>query len=165
MYWLNLKALENQISNNELTEKDGFNYLLGYSILTTIIVTISSVSIFQNKTGLGIALLEVLISVIITILGLKAVYKANKEKDGKDFIKRYFAISWVIGFRLFLVLIGLIIIFGFVIGLFSAFQGHTHLDNTSSDEIITIIIGTLVTIICYLFTIISFRRLKLNTKE
>ena len=37
MIWLDLKGLERKISNNELTEKDGYNYLMATMILTTIV--------------------------------------------------------------------------------------------------------------------------------
>ena len=47
MIWLNIEKLEEDISNDKLSEKDGFNYVLAYFIATTISVMIGS----DNMSG------------------------------------------------------------------------------------------------------------------
>lgn len=88
MIWLDIKKLENKISVNELSDKDGFNYVLAYFILSAIIMATIS-----NDSNALIKLLTCLIAVVINIWGLNAIYDANNEIDGRDFFKRYFAIS------------------------------------------------------------------------
>jgi len=165
MYWLNLKALEEQISKNELTEKDGFHYLLGYSLLTIISTSFSGVAALQYNTGFGIACIQFVLLIIITILGLKVVFDTNKEIDGKDFIRRYFAITWVVGFRIALAVFGCIFLAILIFGFITVSQGHEPSLNPDLDDVVSMIFMMFVTVIAYLMTIMSFRRLNPKSKE
>lgn len=165
MYWLNLKALENQISNNELTEKDGFNYLLGYCLLSTISTSFSGVASLQSNTGFGIACIQFVLLIFITILGLKVTYDTNKDIDGKDFIRRFFAITWVIGFRIALVVLGFIFLAILIYGIYHIQQGQEPTLNSDLDDFLTMIIMLFITLISYILTIMSFRRLNPKSKE
>ena len=61
MIWFNIKKLEKQISDDELTDKDGFNYLLAYVIFTAIVL-----SFMSNYSNGWIKFLTCVASVIIT---------------------------------------------------------------------------------------------------
>ena len=84
MIWLDISNLEDKISKNELSDKDGFNYVLAYFILSALTMNIGS-----RNSNEWIDLLNCFLSVLIAIWGLSAAYKANNEIDGKDFFKRF----------------------------------------------------------------------------
>jgi hypothetical protein len=155
MIWIDIRKLENKISANELSDKDGFNYVLAYFILVAIVLAIIS-----NDSSALVKLLGSILSVIITIWGLNATYQANNEIDGKDFFKRYFAISWVIGMRLIIVMLVLSIISGLVIVIISTKNGSDYLKTNPVNELVSLIFTSVFSIICYLLIINSFRRIK-----
>ncbi len=157
MIWFDIKELENKISNNELTEREGFNYLLAYSILSVITLIFAA-----NKTTGWMMLSECAISVLITIWGLKTIYEVNNEIDGKDFLKRFFAINWVIGMRILVVLIPLAFVVGIFYGVF-AVANHIDIHEPNPQWVIMgLTFKTVFTLVCYILIINSFRRLKMN---
>jgi len=89
MIWFNLKELENKISNNELSDQDGFNYLLAFFILSTIGYCMAS-----GNSNCWITFLGCVLSVLINIWGLRMIYAANQEIDGKDFFKRFLKLDF-----------------------------------------------------------------------
>ena len=159
MIWFNIKELENKISNNELSDKDGFNYVLAFFILSTIGYSISS----DNTNG-WFKLATCVISVLINIWGLRTIYNVNNEMDGKDFFKRFFAINWVIGFRLFIITIIVSIIFGIIVGILSVKSNTNYLEPNPIKDLFIMIFISMFSVICYLLIINSFRRLKLKTE-
>ena len=159
MIWFDIKNLENKISNNELTDKDGFNYVLAFFILMTIALSLAT----NNSNGL-IKLSQCLITVLINVWGLRTVYDVNCEIDGKDFFKRFFAINWVIGFRLFVVAIIFAVIISIIIGIASVGHSINLKDPNPVKDIAFLVIVAMYNLICYLLIINSFRRLKLTIK-
>lgn len=139
--------------------------MLGYCILSTFVTSFSGVAAFQGNTGIGIAFMEFVLLIFITIFGLKAAYDANMDIDGKDFIRRFFAITWVIGFRIALVVLGFIFLATLIYSITSVTHGHYYSANTNLEDILTMILALFVTLISFLLTIMSFRRLKPNSKE
>jgi hypothetical protein len=159
MIWFNIKELENKISNDDLSDKDGFNYLLAFFILSTIGYSIAS----NNTTG-WITFSGCIISILINIWGLKTIYEANKLIDGKDFFKRFFAIYWVIGFRLFLLTLPVYIIAGIFIAISSIKSGLNRLETNPIRDFVILIFVSLFSVICYLLIVNSVQRLKPKTK-
>ena len=153
MIWFNIKKLKEEISNDNLSEKDGFNYVLAYFILSTI----SAVGGYNEMTA-GIRLLGAALYVIITIWGLNAIYKINLEIDGKDFFKRFFAINWVIGMRILVVLLILSVIGG--IGMGILYERSSSPLSEPMPGYLLVIFTSLVSIILYLLIMKSFRKLK-----
>src|SRR5659263_14252 len=119
MIWFNIKNLESKISNNELSDKDGFNYLLANAIVTVISISISTV----HEHDRWIKLVGMIIAVMITIWGIKAAYNANNDNDGKDFLKRFLAISWVVSMRILVAFFLLAIFFGLIVGILRVVNG------------------------------------------
>jgi hypothetical protein len=157
MIWFDIKKLEQKISNNELTEKEGFNYLLAYSIITVFALSFAS-----NKTNGWMMFSEFAISVLITIWGLRTTYEVNNEIDGKDFFKRFFAINWVIGMRILVILIPLAFLFGLFFGFFAVANNINLHEPNPQLSIVSLTFKAMFTLICYLLIINSFRRLKIN---
>jgi len=161
MIWFNIKKLEEDISNDNLSEKDGFNYVLAYVLASFILSTILAVVRFNEMSG-GLRLLGTALYGIITIWGLKAIYKINLEIDGKDIVKRFIAINWVIGMRVLVVLLILAVIGGIAMGILST--NRSNLESNPMAGYILVIFTSLVTIILYLLIMKSFRKLKPKTE-
>ncbi len=156
MIWFNIKNLENKISKNELTDRNGWDYVLAYFVLTAIVL-----SFVTNNSNGWIKLSQCVISVLINVWGLKAVYEVNTEVGGNDFFKRFFAISWVIGMRLIVAAIILIVVAGIVIGIVSVKNDMNYNYNPSLiNDMVGLIFMAVYTLVYYLLIIKSFRRLK-----
>ena len=154
MIWYNISELESKISKNELTDKDGFNYLLAHFILSAL-----TIGIGNTNEIVWINLLNSSLMALITIWGLNSVYKANNEIDGKDFFKRLFAINWVISMRLLSILFTLAFFMGILSVLFATKDGN-FVDNKLIKDLIKTAFVSLFGIIYYFMVIGSFRRLK-----
>lgn len=155
MIWLNLTKLENKISNNELTEKEGVNYVIAY------LICISSLSKFaSNNENIWFKLSFSVLVILFTIWGVTSSYKINNEIDGKDFLKRLFAIGWIINLRIALASFIVAIFVGVSVGIFQAFSGITLIKDKDNKEVYYLLIIALLYITYYKMIINSFRRLK-----
>jgi uncharacterized membrane protein len=148
MIWLNSKKLEKQITSNELTEKDSFYYLLA-----TVLYNFAFY--FYSKAVSHFTILTV-INFIVSILGaiivIPMIYKINREYDDKDFIKRFFAITWIVRIKLTIIMIVYTLIYMTI---------FKNMQNARKVQIVVNIIMNLFLIaINYLLTIQSFKRLK-----
>ena len=103
--------------------------------------------------------------VAITIWGLNGAYKANNAVDGRDFLKRYFAISWVVGIRMLVAVLLLAFVLGTIIGIVYVVNGGG--DNMAPENRgWTSLVSTAVCgIVAYLLIIKSIRSLKPQTEE
>lgn len=149
MIWFNLKKLENRITEENLTDKDAFHYLIGISIIGVI-------GAYTNGYENFISFIELIVGVIITIWGLYLIFNTNKSGDGKDFFKRYFALSWVIGVRLavfaFIALLPLAIIY------YAINPDDYTATNSISETFVFLLLGSILQIIYFMLLNNSFRR-------
>lgn len=109
MIWYDTKKLEKELVEGNISEKEGFNYLLT-STLISVIVSYPSGRNYENKV---LTAIELIIDILIIIITLKTTFKINTNGDGKDYLKRYVSLSLVIFIRLvvFLIIpIGIIVI-------------------------------------------------------
>lgn len=160
MIWLDLKGLERKISNNDLTEKDGFNYLLAMMILSTIFVG----GVSREDSYSLFNFLNIIIALGITIWGMNTCYKVNNELDGKDFLKRYLAISWVVGMRLVLWVFGLSLAIGIIVGIVMAANEASDEVVKPVEDIFILVFTAVFSLICYLLMINSFKNLKISAE-
>jgi hypothetical protein len=160
MIWFDLKGLERKISNNDLTEKDGFDYLMATMILSSIFVGGG----LREDSYSWFIFLNVIIAVGITVWGMNACYKVNNELDGKDFLKRYLAISWVVGMRLILWVFGLSLVIFIIIEIVMAANGTTDEVAKPVKDVIILVFIALSSLICYLLMINSFKSLKVKAE-
>ncbi|WMJ72626.1 hypothetical protein RCC89_05540 [Cytophagaceae bacterium ABcell3] len=158
MIWFNLKKLERKIIKNEFSDEEGFKYFLGTSIIwflgPFIGVAESPIDYIELPIGLG-----------ITIWGSYSIFKVNASGDGKDFFKRFFALSWVIGIKL--LVIGLIIlvpliVLGIMLGDIDYAEESVL---TLTEEFFVITFSLLFLIVYYLLLIKSFRCVSQNDKR
>jgi len=150
MIWFNIKKLEKQVASNKLTDKDGFQYLLAYLILTTIVV-----SFLTNTSNPLVKLLTCVGTVGINIWGLNAANQLNAEIDSKDFLKRFLALNWVIGMRL--------IVASLVVALVSEIfftASKPNLDEASARGILGMVLSIGFSFVNYLLILKSFNRVR-----
>lgn len=148
MIWFNLKELENRIISDELTDKDGFSYFLASAILGVIGTYLGS----QENL---ITLVGVIVGILLTIWGSYLIFNTNQSGDGKDFFKRYFALSWVIGVRLFVFALIGTFVFMIVYMVLISPEESTYSD---SNDLLTMVISSLFVLVYYFLLNNSFRR-------
>ena len=150
MTWFNIKEVERQIINDELTDKESFDYLVYSSVILTFFTYIGT----KEHTNDWLHFLELIISIVITILILKETYTINAKGGQKDYLKRYTSLSFVAGIRLvvyaFLVAIPLGIIM-------AALHGNME-KNQINDEIVKLIFVSIFGFVYYIQLTNSFKR-------
>ncbi|MBP6755070.1 MAG: hypothetical protein KA210_02900 [Bacteroidia bacterium] len=147
MIWIKIKALEEQISKDELTEKDGFNYLLINLLYGVAVILVPTINGFNYVT-----ITQFIINSLILIVFIKKLYRINASIDDRDFLKRFISISWVVRVRLVFYYLILNIIY---------FQFFSMSTFTFKNGIALIFISFIINFLFYFFLIKSFTRLKL----
>ncbi len=105
MTWTNLQEIEQKIVEKQYTDKEAFHYFLGTAILYTL-----SYFLFGEANENAYKLV-VIPTLCITIFASVYSFKTYTKNGGVDFFKDYFALSWVIGWRIFtLALISIFIV-------------------------------------------------------
>jgi len=95
MNWTNLQEIEEKIVEKRYSDKEVFHYFLRSAILYTLSCFLLGEG---YEKGYKLVVIPALcITIITSILSFKTYYK----NGGTDFFKDYFALNWVIGFRLF----------------------------------------------------------------
>ena len=146
MVWFNLRKLEFQISNNLLSENDGYKYFLAPSILVGIMELIN-----KNMGMNALLLTHAVIAMAFTILNIVVLYQINSAIDDKDFIKRYISVMWMVKLRTlvwYVVLVGIYMIY-------FSLNGYNQLAYVSQ-----ISITVFLCVYTLLVSLQSFRRLK-----
>jgi hypothetical protein len=153
MIWFNIKELERKIVDNEFTDQEGFKYFLAYSILG-LMVTYGSTS--ENL----ITFIEFLVGLAITIWGSYSIFKANSSGDGQDFFKRYFALSWVIGFRVLIIFITIVLPLAIIYSVISYQSSDLYNSDSTTlmEDVIFMVIYLLSSLVYYVLLINSFKR-------
>jgi ABC-type antimicrobial peptide transport system permease subunit len=150
MTWFNIKEVERKIIHDELTDKESFDYLLYSSVILTFFSYIG----VEEHSNDWLHFLELIISIVITIVLLKETYTINAKGGQKDYLKRYTSLSFVAGIRLvvyaFLVAIPLGIIM-------AALDGNVE-KNQTNEEIVKLIFISIFGIVYYIQLTNSFKR-------
>lgn len=110
MNWFNLRDLENRLIESEVSDKEGFYYLLANLILFGL----ASYGTVESYNHGAFLFVEIAVMVFITIVGLNYTFKANKSGDGQDYFKRFLSLYFVIGIRLAVFILLLAIPAGFL---------------------------------------------------
>jgi len=96
MTWFDIKKLETDLTEGNITEKDAFNYLLATMLLFTVLPYLSD-NIPTSKMS---SVIELVVGIIMTIVILKATFDINARGDNKEYLKRYISLSLVLFIRL-----------------------------------------------------------------
>ncbi len=158
MIWFNIKSLEEKLINNKISEETGYHYLLTFLIIVSIVIYSDIPDDFSSKWW---SLADFLIGLVITIFGLAKIFKINTNADNKDFLKRYFSLSFVHSIRIAVVLTVLLILNKLIINL---------APNTISNFFTTLTTGDwaefssniLISLLYYWLLIRSFLKLTKN---
>ncbi len=112
MYFWNITKLKEEIRGGGPSENECFKYLLAFGIFFALL---SSAPTGQEKREPALFFLSALAMIGIVIAAVTYCYKMNGGTAGRDFLKRFLSIAWVVGWRALLVafpvLIGIIIVF------------------------------------------------------
>jgi hypothetical protein len=146
MIWLNSRKIETRITNNQLSDKEGFFYLYATLIYFFVFKLINGA--IHDSCYFIIAYSSASFFVLI---GLPLIYKLNKSVDDKDFIKRFFAITWIIKIKLTLV--------NLVFALISMGLFPVH-DKSETRKYLVNIYYSIMILIYFILTYRSFKRLK-----
>ena len=105
MNWTDLQEIVQKIVEKRYSDKEAFHYFLGFAILYTL-----SYFLFDEEFENGYKLVVIPALCIIIITSILS-FKTYTKNGGKD----YFALNWVIGWRIFILglfFISLVIILG-----------------------------------------------------
>jgi hypothetical protein len=127
-FW-NVEKLAIRLKKKEVLEKEKFLYFF-------IIMVVSTVSIYipVEYGSNWERMMELLVILFITIVGMIACYKKNQRGDGEAFIERFFSLGFPIGIKLVVIAIPLYILYTFI-----AFLTTYGAYNHTEDFLITII--------------------------
>jgi hypothetical protein len=95
MNWTDLKDIEQKIVEKRYSDSEAFNYFLGTAILYTLGCFLF-LEDYVNSYKLA-----VIPALIITVVGSVYSYRTYTSNEGSDFFRDYFALSWVVGWRIF----------------------------------------------------------------
>lgn len=107
MIWINLSEAESLLKNGTYTNRFILSYLLLYTVFELIVLNLGIDSLDESK---WLILLDLFTVLTITILGIFYLYGINQKGDQKDFLNRYFVLSWIVMIRMALVLIPTILL-------------------------------------------------------
>ena len=107
MIWINLSEAESLLKNGTYTNSFILSYLLLYTVFELIVLNLGIDSLDESK---WLILLDLFTVLTITILGIFYLYGINQKGDQKDFLNRYFVLSWIVMIRMALVLIPTILL-------------------------------------------------------
>lgn len=150
MIWFDIYELERGLKNGEVSDKVIFNYLLGNLILYSLVPLIAN----DDSSAFAMILFQVLFTIAITVIGSKKAFDANESGDSKDFFKRFLALSFVTGIRLFV----FCLIIAIPIGVTFGALGINPNSNSYSEGLFDLILMVGTSIIYYYMLINSFKR-------
>lgn len=154
MIWFDIKELERGLINGEVSDKEGYNYLLGSMIAMTVFSYLGSGD-YANK---WLSVIEAVISLFITVIMLKVTFDINNNGDNKDYFKRFISLSFVSGIRL----IAFALVAAIPIGIIMYFVKGALGDDQNTKDIFNVFLVTIFGIAYYFILTNSFRRV--NTK-
>ena len=146
MIWFDIKELERDLKNGDISDREIFKYVLATAVL-------SSVASYLGGTDSEMSWLlaaEIVVILLITVVGTKATFDINSSGDGKDYFRRFFSLSLVTGIRLFV----FAVIAAFPIGAIAYFVDK----NAATNDLISLMAFTALMIWYYFMLTNSFKR-------
>ena len=124
MYFWNIKSLKKDISEHRLSEAHIFYYILIYVVLSAASLELFGYVAAGDSNSWDY--IQSSLSIVITIAGTIAVYRANGGAAGKRFAEKYFSIGLVVLIRFFPI---------FVLMLFAMFGYYGWSADWSSPDV------------------------------
>jgi len=132
MYFWNISILKEELRGGGPSDNECFKYLLAFPMFFALL---SSAPKSREKGDTALVLLSALAMVGIVIAAVTYCYQMNGGAEGREFLRRFFSIAWVVGWRS--VLVGL----PFLIGIIFAFVYLFHPSNREG-QYFGLVIGT-----------------------
>jgi uncharacterized membrane protein len=112
MYFWNIKALKNDIKENNFKDKEAFPYILMTIGFYLVAIEMMTFDIYYLENIWDKIL--IVIDILVPIVGMIYAYKKNGGEDGVNFANNYFAISFVMTIKFLLYIIPMIILLVFL---------------------------------------------------
>ncbi len=129
-------------------------------LYSSVLFTFFSYIGTKEHTNDWLHFLELIISLVITIVGTKATYTINATGGQKDYLKKYTSLSFVVGIRLFVYALLVAFILGIIV---ATINPHFEKDS-NNDEIVKLIFISIFGIVYYIQLTNSFKRInKINS--
>lgn len=94
MVWFSYKKLEEKISRDLLTESDGTKYFIATAIY------VAAQDLYNSQINFSASyLVHSIISLAFVIATIMIMYEINQSIDGKDFLKRFISVMWLVKLR------------------------------------------------------------------
>ncbi len=155
MIWLNLKALERRLATNQLTAENTLGYLLTFLIFFTTLFYLPRDSSFPF-TGWDLA--ELLLVLLITIIAVKKIFSINKTGGNTAFYERFLSLSFVTGFRLFIIVMLLWLAYKIIMFIIPL-DMYVFINQIVTHETIVLLFTPIVVLVFYYLMIRSFTRI------
>jgi len=157
MIWFDIKKLEKELIDENLSDKEGFNYLLANMILFSVAPYIA-VDRYENS---WLTFVEVVITIFITVIMLRTTYDINlKGSENKDYFKRFLGLSFVSGVRL----VVYVVVAAIPVGIFMALAGKLVTVDRGTKDILMLAMQIAIAIVYYFMLTNSFRRVNGEVK-
>lgn len=152
MILFNINRLEKKISENDITEKEGFRYFISLAIVTTLYMVLFYVATkSKTKPSNPEYIIYQLFHLAIIIAAAIYAFKINTKIDNKHFFSRFYSLSFVIFLRL--------LFYIFTIGIIAILFINPYGFLKPFLVLVIRYIVLIVTIIFNLLLIASFRRI------
>jgi len=153
MIWFNLKKLERLLIQNKITEAISYQYLLVFLVL----ITLSANAPETDFSHYGWEISYIILELLITIVGTYLVFKVNSDGDNRDFLKRYFSLSFVNGLRLVIFYLVLRLIFKIIMFVIPLDLWHS-INDFFGEDVGEFFFDIIFSLIFYWLLMSSFKR-------
>lgn len=120
MHFWRIDTLTEQLRRGHLEQRAALRYILAWLILW-MVVSLPSIS-GETTPMQPVDWAGYLVTLVATVVGTLLAYQANGGAGGSDFAARYFALGWVVGIRLIVLLLLPSLVFFFIFSFVSAFR-------------------------------------------
>lgn len=125
MYFWKIDKLKKDLLKKPLSENESFKYLFA----TLVLYALGTIPVLENNI-LNVS--SVIITALITAIGVYYIYKCNKGASGNNFLQKYLSIGWVLTIRwTVLVMLPIMIVYYSLVAFFSIIS-----DNPTLSEVI-----------------------------
>ena len=116
MYWLNIKALKEDLKKGELSQKEQMLYILATFTFVAIMQELAVYFPIEDSATY-LDYIDSFLYLLILISGIIYSYIVNGANSGKNFMQRYISISFVLGIRytILFILFSVLTIFALIV--------------------------------------------------
>ncbi|MFC1608671.1 hypothetical protein ACFL2R_03465 [Patescibacteria group bacterium] len=152
MYFWKIDKLTADLAKTSLSEKESLKYLVAPIVFGLIM------SLVPSGAENGWDVFSNIVFGAIIILGTIKMYKVNGGNNGKDFLQRYVAISWVVLVRwMALIMIPVLVFYGIAV--------YSLMIPSGATEAFDFMLFTLLNAIYFMLMISSMKDISMASKK